>query len=63
MLLDDDHTGPLAAATFSLVMFIGTQGQQFTFAELRDLLHGAGFSGIRVDATFAYHSVVSGIKP
>jgi hypothetical protein len=63
MLLDDDGAGPLAATAFSLVMLLGTQGQQFTFARLRDLLQGAGFGDIRVDANFAYHSLVCGIKP
>ena len=63
MLLDDDGAGPLAAATFSLVMLLGTRGQQYTFARLRELLRNAGFTDVRVDATFAYHSVVSAVKP
>ena len=63
MLLDDDGAGPLAATAFSLAMLHGTQGQQFTFTQLHDLLHGAGFTDIRVDATYAYHSLVSGTRP
>ena len=37
-LLDDSGIGPLDDRTFSLVMLLGTQGRQFTFAELKELL-------------------------
>lgn len=63
MLLDDDGTGPLTAAAFSVAMLHGTQGQQFTFAQLRDLLEGAGFAGINSLSTYGYYSLVSGIRP
>lgn len=63
MLYEDGHTGPLAAAGFSVQMLLGTQGQQFTFAELKELLADAGFTDIGVTHTFGYYSVVTGVKP
>jgi len=62
MLLDDNGCGPPAATAFSVTMLHGTQGQQFTFAQLRDLLEGAGFSDIGSVSTYGYYSVVSGIR-
>ena len=63
MLLDDTGTGPRTAAAFSMLMLAGTRGQQFTFAELRGILAGAGFTGIAVRPTYGYYSLVSGHKP
>lgn len=63
MLYDDGHAGPMAPAGFSVQMLIGTQGQQFTFAELKDLLEDAGFTQISVKHTYGYYSVVTGVKP
>jgi acetylserotonin N-methyltransferase len=63
MLLDDEGAGPVTAASFSLLMLLATQGQQFTSAELRALLERAGFVRIGVTATHPYYSVVSGHKP
>lgn len=60
MLLNDDGAGPLAAATFSLVMLLGTQGQQFTFDQLRGILEEAGFTDIKTVPSYAYYSLVSG---
>ena len=61
MLLDDDGDGPLTAASFSVLM-LGTQGQQFTFGELKGLLKGAGFERIETRRTSAYYSLVTGFK-
>jgi 2-polyprenyl-3-methyl-5-hydroxy-6-metoxy-1,4-benzoquinol methylase len=60
MLLDETGTGPRTVAAFSLLMLLGTRGQQFTFAELKNLLQGAGFTDIGVTLTYGYFSVVSG---
>ena len=49
MLLDDDGDGPVTAASFSMLMLLGTQGQQFTLPELKRMLEGTGFTN--VDAT------------
>ena len=63
MLLDDDGAGPRTAAAFSVLMAAGTQGQQFTFAQLESLLTDAGFVDIECRATSPLHSVVRGHKP
>jgi hypothetical protein len=62
-LLDDGGAAPRTTVAFSLLMLQGTQGQQFTYAELRDLLTRAGFVAIDVVATYGYYSVVRGYKP
>jgi O-methyltransferase domain/Dimerisation domain len=61
-LLDDSGTGPVTVTTFSLVMLLGTQGRQFTFAELKQLLVNAGFDHIDVTPSYGYYSVVQGVR-
>jgi len=63
MLLDDDGAGPVTAASFSLLMLLATQGQQFTAGELTAILEGAGFVRVNTTATHPYYSVVTGYKP
>lgn len=63
MLLNDDLSGPAATAGFSTQMLLGTQGQQFSFLELKKLLEDAGFTKVGVTHTFGYYSVVTGVKP
>jgi acetylserotonin N-methyltransferase len=62
MLLDDDGTGPATTAAFSMLMLLATQGQQFTFAEIKQLLERAGFEEIRAQQTAAYYSITTGYK-
>jgi acetylserotonin N-methyltransferase len=62
ILLDDDGAGPVTAAAFSMLMLVGTQGQQFTFDELREILESAGFKGIEAQPTYGYYSIVTGYK-
>ena len=57
-LLDDSGVGPLTTATFSLVMLLGTQGRQFTYAELAKLLGDAGFTDVGATPSYCYYSVV-----
>ncbi|MEX2524780.1 MAG: methyltransferase [Gammaproteobacteria bacterium] len=59
MLLDDDGAGPVAAATFSLVMLLGTWGRQFTYEQLKTILENAGFSGVETMTTYSYYSLTS----
>ena len=63
MLLSDDGAGPRTVAAFSVLMAIGTQGQQFTFGQLESLLTQAGFVTIECYSTSPLHSVVRGRKP
>jgi hypothetical protein len=62
MLLDDDGAGPVTAASFSMLMLLATQGQQFTGGELRAILEEAGFAGVGAAQTHPYYSVVTGYK-
>jgi len=61
-LLDDDGAGPVTAASFSMLMLLGTQGQQFTFAELKEILESAGFVRIEALQSYGYYSIVTGYK-
>lgn len=63
MLLDDDGCGPATAASFSMLMLLATQGQQFTFAELAAILESVGFQAVTSRPTTGYYSITSGIKP
>jgi acetylserotonin N-methyltransferase len=58
MLLNDDGAGPQAAASFSMLM-LRTQGQQFTFPQLKGILERAGFTDVRVAQTYCYYSLVT----
>jgi len=62
MLLDDDGSGPATAASFSMLMLLATQGQQFTFGELKEILEAAGFTGIEARQTYGYYSITTGYK-
>jgi acetylserotonin N-methyltransferase len=62
MLLNDDGAGPSPAAAFSLLMLLATQGQQFTFAELKGILESAKFSDVQTKQGSGYYSLVSGFK-
>jgi acetylserotonin N-methyltransferase len=63
MLLDDDGAGPRTAAAFSVLMALGTQGQQFTFAQLAALLTQAGFTGVQCHPVSPLYSLIRGYKP
>ena len=43
-------------------MLLATQGQQFTFAELKALLEDAGFEDIETRQTASYYSITTGYK-
>lgn len=63
MLLDDTGDGPIQPIAFSVLMCLGTKGQQFTFAELKSILEQAGFSDVGVQRSYGYYSLVTGYKP
>jgi O-methyltransferase domain len=62
MLLNDDGSGPRTAAAFSVLMALGTQGQQFRFGQLESLLTEAGFADIECHSTSPLYSLVRGRK-
>jgi len=64
VLMNDDHTGPLVAASFSMLMLLGTRGRQYSLEELRSFLEGAGFMDVQAQQTGgAYYSLVTARKP
>jgi hypothetical protein len=63
MLLADDGSGPATTASFSILMLFGTQGRQYAFRELREILADAGFVDISAHVTYGYYSVVVARKP
>jgi len=62
ILLDEDKSGPLMAACFSVTMLVYEKGKQYTFGELSDMLTAAGFSDCREIPSFGYYSVVAATK-
>ena len=64
ILMDDDGTGPWHAASFSLLMLLGTLGKQYSLPEFRDILESAGFTRVEAVRTGGgYYSLVSAMKP
>lgn len=62
MLLDGDGDAPAQAVAFSFMMAWGTKGQQFTLAQLEDILHQAGFRDVQAQRSYGYYSLVTGTK-
>lgn len=62
MLLDDSGTAPAPAVAFSLLMAMGTLGQQFTFGQLREILETAGFHSVSCQHSYGYYSLVRAVK-
>jgi hypothetical protein len=62
MLYNDDKTGPLSAAAFSVDMLLWTTGRQYSGREISEMLSEAGFIDIDVKPTFGYWSLVIGRK-
>jgi acetylserotonin N-methyltransferase len=64
VLMDDDDAGPWQAASFSLLMLLGTLGKQYSLAEYQDILGSAGFTDVRAKRSGGgYYSLVSARKP
>ncbi len=63
MLINDEGSGPLSAAAFSMIMVAGTRGRQYSFAELAGFLEGAGFIDTCAVNSYGYYSLVSARKP
>lgn len=62
-LIDDGHDGPVTTAGFSIHMLLNTRGKQFTLAELKGFLEGAGFRDVTATSTCGYYSLTSARKP
>lgn len=62
VLLEEGGDTPAAAVAFSFMMAWGTKGQQFTLAQLQDILKQAGFSDIQAQRSYGYYSLVTARK-
>lgn len=62
MLLADTKDGPLAAATYSMIMLFVTQGRQRSAKELTEILVSAGFTAIARTPTSGGYAIISGTK-
>lgn len=64
ILMDDDLAGPWPAASFSLLMLVGTLGKQYSLLEFREILESAGFTDVNARRHGGgYYSLVSAVKP
>jgi acetylserotonin N-methyltransferase len=64
ILMDDDLAGPWPAASFSLLMLVGTLGKQYSLVEFREILESAGFTDVTARRHGGgYYSLVSAVKP
>lgn len=64
ILMDDDLDGPWYAASFSLLMLVGTLGKQYSLLEYTDILESAGFTNVTARRHGGgYYSLVSATKP
>ena len=61
-LLNEHKAGPLWTAHWSLTMSIITNGRQFRFSELAQILEAGGFKGINYFPLIGYFSTITGIK-
>jgi len=64
ILMNDDGSGELVPAAFSVLMLLGTRGKQYSLAEFSDILTGAGFVDVQAARTGGgYYSLVTARKP
>ncbi len=63
MLLADDKTGPLPAASYSMVMAFVTEGRQRTAREIFAMLTGAGFVEPRLTTTAEGYALLDARRP
>ena len=63
VLYNDDRTGPVAAAAYSVDMFLVTMGGQYSRKEMKALLEDAGFRDVQIGAPGAgYRSLITARK-
>ncbi len=59
MLQDEGPPGTAAVADFSMMMFLRTEGHQYTWPELSGLIRAAGFPSCERAPSAAYHSLIT----
>ncbi|NGX60487.1 MAG: 3-hydroxy-5-methyl-1-naphthoate 3-O-methyltransferase [Chlamydiae bacterium] len=63
MLFNEQKTGPFLTSAYNLKMMLWTEGQQFSFSELKTILKKTGFYKIRKIKSLGNWSIVIGEKP
>ena len=60
--LNEDKTGPLPVAEYSVLLMFSTEGKCYSISEIKKILEEAGFYEIRYIPTAAHRSVIMGKK-
>ena len=59
MLFNDDKTGPALTSAYNMKMLLWTEGRQYSFREIQEILEKAGFSNVmRINALGNWSLVV-----
>ncbi|MDB4433183.1 methyltransferase [bacterium] len=61
--LNEEKTGPLPVAEYSVLLMCSTEGKCYSAGEIRAALEETGFTGVRLDPTVAWRSVVTATRP
>ena len=61
--LNEDKSGPLHVAEYSVMLMHSTEGRCYSIAEMRSYLQEAGFQNPQFTETAAARSVITAIKP
>ncbi len=62
MLFNDEKTGPFLTSAYNIKMMAWTKGQQFSFAEIKNILEKAGFNEITFKKSYGNWWIVIGKK-
>ena len=62
MLFCEDKTGPFLTAAYNMKMLLWTQGRQYSFREIQNILHRTGFKKIQQMKGLGNWSLVMGEK-
>ncbi len=62
MLFNSAKTGPFVTAGYNMKMMVWTEGYQFSFEEVKNILHCTGFTEVTVMKTLGTWSIVIGKK-
>jgi cyclopropane fatty-acyl-phospholipid synthase-like methyltransferase len=61
--LNEDKSGPLHVAEYSVMLMHSTEGRCYSVSEMRSYLQEVGFQSVRFAETAAARSVITAIKP
>jgi len=60
--INEDKTGPVPAAEYSVLLMFLTEGKCYSIPEMKKILEEAGFKDIRYRPTVINRSIITGIK-